>query len=537
MISMRLKKFYKKTGRKLHFDAKEPDRFDKSKVECYNCLGHFARECRLKGSQDARRRDEGNYGYKVKDNGRRPGKQEETNALVTLDGEGIDWTAHAENEQEDFSLMAFNNTSSDTEVISCLTKCVESYSKLKKLYDEQREQLSDANIEILAYSQGLKKVEAQLVTHQNNQLWYEQKISYMKIDLDDKTDVLTYHKKLLAEALKEKEDLNTKFENWKNSSENLSKLLNTQMSACDKFGLGYGNHRYGSILSYENEVLQSVFINKESNTDDKTLYDRFVTTDGMHAVPPPMTGNYMPSGPDIEIDDSQFTYGPKQPQSSKPDTRSSDFDSYAPIIEEYKSDSDDENVTISSSEQEQPRETVLEHNSCSQSPKVNKNDLYRSKSIRMGLGNGGTRKGCYVCGSFSHLIRDCDFHEKRMAKKAEMNKKVFKNTNPCNKRTKWNNAQKMNNLNQFVPSAVLTRTGKISINTSDDPQRALKNKGIVDSGWSRHITGNKGYLVNYQDYNGGPIAFGGSKGQITGKGKIRTGKLNFDDVCFVKELQ
>ncbi|GJY66819.1 ribonuclease H-like domain-containing protein [Tanacetum coccineum] len=47
MISMRIKKFYKKTGRKLQFDAKEPVGFDKTKVECYNChkTGHFAREC------------------------------------------------------------------------------------------------------------------------------------------------------------------------------------------------------------------------------------------------------------------------------------------------------------------------------------------------------------------------------------------------------------------------------------------------------------------------------------------------------------
>ncbi|GKA35380.1 hypothetical protein Tco_0721871 [Tanacetum coccineum] len=36
MISMRLKKFYKKTGRRLHFDAKEPVGFDKTKVECFN---------------------------------------------------------------------------------------------------------------------------------------------------------------------------------------------------------------------------------------------------------------------------------------------------------------------------------------------------------------------------------------------------------------------------------------------------------------------------------------------------------------------
>ncbi|GJV28006.1 ribonuclease H-like domain-containing protein [Tanacetum coccineum] len=96
MISMRLKKFYKKTGRKLHFDAKEPVGFDKTKVECYNChkKGHFARECRSKG----------NTGYKSKDNGRRPRKQEEPKALVTLDGEGVDWTDHAEDEQENFAL-------------------------------------------------------------------------------------------------------------------------------------------------------------------------------------------------------------------------------------------------------------------------------------------------------------------------------------------------------------------------------------------------------------------------------------------------
>ncbi|GJS07066.1 hypothetical protein Tco_0363862 [Tanacetum coccineum] len=44
--------------------------------------------------------------------------------------------------------------------------------------------------------------------------------------------------------------------------------------------------------------------------------------------------------------------------------------------------------------------------------------------------------------------------------------------------------------------------------TIDNPQKALKNKGIVDNGCSRHMTGNKAYLVEYQDYNGGPVAFG-----------------------------
>ncbi|GJQ93753.1 ribonuclease H-like domain-containing protein [Tanacetum coccineum] len=315
MISMRMKKFYKKTGRKLQFDAKEPVGFDKTKVECYNChkTGHFARECRIKGNQDNRRRDAWNSRNK---DGSRTGKKEDSKALVTIDGEGVDWTSHSE-EDEDYALMACNSSESDTEVTSCSNKCKESYANLKKLYDAQREQLSDASIEIKAYSQGLKKVEAQLVAHQQGQLWYEQKIKFMKIDLDDKTDVLTYHKKLLAEAQKEKEDLKAKVEKWHNSSKNLSKLLNTQMSANDKFGLGYGDHRYDGILSYENEVLQSVFMNKESELEKQPLYDRFVIARGMHVVPPPMTGNYMPSGPNIEVDYSQFTYGPKQTQPSE----------------------------------------------------------------------------------------------------------------------------------------------------------------------------------------------------------------------------
>ncbi|GJS02644.1 ribonuclease H-like domain-containing protein [Tanacetum coccineum] len=393
MISMRLKKFCKKTRRKLHFYATEPFEFDKTKVECYNChkKRHFARECRSKG----------NTGYKSKDNGRRPGKQEEPKALVTLDGEGVDWTDHAEDEQENLSLMAYSNSGSDT----------------------------------------------------------EEKIRFIKIDLDDKTDVLTYHKKLLAEAVKEKEELKTKLENFQISSKGLSKLLNSQISKRDTAGLW------------------------SSDVEDSPVHDRFVNDEGIHAVPPPMTGNYMPSGPDREIDDSMFTYGPKQSKTSEFDTQTSNYDSCesnsstetlesvpepvvvepnavsqhkvwpdAPIIEEYELDSDDEYVIQPSKEQERPsfafidtvkhvkthRETVKEQNTYILSPKANKRDWNGLMSKRLRLGYGFTKKACFVCGSFSHLIRDYDFHEKRMAKQVEFNKKK-----------------------------VLTRTGRILVNTAN----------------------------------------------------------------------
>ncbi|GJZ76440.1 ribonuclease H-like domain-containing protein [Tanacetum coccineum] len=205
-----------------------------------------------------------------------------------------------------------------------------------------------------------------------------------------------------------------------------------------------------------------------------------------------------------------------------------------------------------------------------------------------------------------------------MAKNIELTKKNGKGTGQGEDRPVWNNVQRLNHKNKFVPTAVLTRTGRFPINTvrqvniagprmnvtrprnssyksqspirrplnkttapktnflnhsvnivrvntvsvvrgnretavkasagcnwrskrhywsKDDPHKALKDKGIVDSGCSRHMTGNKAYLAQYQEFNGGSVTFGGSKGNITGKGKIKTGKLNFEDVYFVKELK
>nr|GEU60175.1 retrovirus-related Pol polyprotein from transposon TNT 1-94 [Tanacetum cinerariifolium] len=53
------------------------------------------------------------------------------------------------------------------------------------------------------------------------------------------------------------------------------------------------------------------------------------------------------------------------------------------------------------------------------------------------------------------------------------------------------------------------------------------------------MTGNISYLTDFKEHDGGYVAFeGGAKGgKITSKGTIRTDKLNFEDVYFVKELQ
>nr|GEZ27105.1 ribonuclease H-like domain-containing protein [Tanacetum cinerariifolium] len=420
MISIRIKKFHKRTGRKLQFDTKEPVGFDKTKVECFNYhkMGHFARDCKAKGNQDSRKRDAGYNENKARDNGRRPVYQDDSKALVTIDGEDIDWSGHVEEDAQNYAMMAYSssNSSSDNE----------------------------------------------------------------------------------------------------NSSKNLNRLLNTQMSVNDKFGLGYGDYRYGSILSYENEVLQSLFMNKESDLENTSVNDRYA--EEMHVVRPPMTEIYMPSEPDVEIDYSKFTYGPKQTLADESDSKPSDYASCesdssietttsmpepiesapkvvcepkvwndAPIIEEYESDSDNDSVSNEQEDKEKPsfafidyvkhvktsRKNVKETCTPNQTPKVEKHD--RNGHTRKGLGYDFTRKACFVCGSFSHLIRDYDFHEKRMAKQAALAKSKNK----------------------------------------DDPHKALKDKGIVDSGCSRHMTGKKAHLADYQEFKGGSVAFGGRNGRIT----------------------
>ncbi|GJR91073.1 putative ribonuclease H-like domain-containing protein [Tanacetum coccineum] len=122
---------------------------------------------------------------------------------------------------------------------------------------------------------------------------------------------------------------------------------------------------------------------------------------------------------------------------------------------------------------------------------------------------------------------------------------------PFNKITTANNSKftkKVNivkgtrvNTPKVVISVVKGNKGNAVKASADlsNPQQDLKDKGLIDSGCSRHMTGNRSYLTDYEEIDGGFVAFRGNSkgGKITGKGKIRTGKLDFKDVYFVKELK
>ncbi|GJV73461.1 putative ribonuclease H-like domain-containing protein [Tanacetum coccineum] len=72
--------------------------------------------------------------------------------------------------------------------------------------------------------------------------------------------------------------------------------------------------------------------------------------------------------------------------------------------------------------------------------------------------------------------------------------------------------------------------------TAGDPSTD-NDIGIVDSGCSRSMTGNKEKLDDFVQVKGGIVKFGGGDGRISGKGTIKTSKLDFENVYYVEELQ
>ncbi|GKA32267.1 ribonuclease H-like domain-containing protein [Tanacetum coccineum] len=405
MLTMRIKRFIKKTRRNLNLNGKEVVGLDMIKVECYNChrKGHFARDCRAPRNQ----------GNRNGDNARRVVPVETSaNALVVQKGIG-----------------SSSSSSSDSEVSTCSKACLKSYESLKEHFDKQKVQLKKSNLEIIGYQLGLESLKARIVVHEKNEASYE---------------------------------------------------------------------------------------------------ESFKKSEGYHAVPPPFTRNFKPTRADLSFAGlDEFVYKSKE------------------------SDSEDENVfepkevkkTVKSSFEKiefvnARNLTVEKPKKFSQNPidkKRNRNSFEFTISM-------------FVCGSFKHLIKDCDFHDKKMVQKPVLNN-VKRGIGQREVRQVWNNemryeisAARQSSSRAATPASVArpintaapkpfmnvarprlnafhklhspsrtpfnqqtTLKNKIlKVNTAKgNPQYALQHQGIFDSGCSRHMTGNKFYLSDYQDINGG----------------------------------
>nr|GEY92029.1 hypothetical protein [Tanacetum cinerariifolium] len=166
----------------------------------------------------------------------------------------------------------------------------------------------------------------------------------------------------LDEALREKEDLKAKLKNFETSLKNLTKVLDTQISAKVKTGLGYDSHFHEKeVLDIrEEEVTETVFDNLSSDEENSLANDRFKKGEGYHVVPPPLIGNYMPPKPDLSFvgqDDSIYKFKISETGTSlakddkdAPETSTASVEkpkedrSSAPLIQDWDIDSDNDSV-------------------------------------------------------------------------------------------------------------------------------------------------------------------------------------------------
>ncbi|GJY92425.1 ribonuclease H-like domain-containing protein, partial [Tanacetum coccineum] len=217
-----------------------------------------------------------------------------------------------------------------------------------------------------------------------------------------------------------------------------------------------------------------------SSSDFESVNDRFKTGKGFHAVPPPYTGNYMPSRPDLSfagLDDSVYKTKVSENETSISKTMINDSvfrpktDQTKPKFTKINFVKSDENVKSVNKENTHRQE---EYPRKSQSPRDNRRNWNGMMTQKLGNGFELIKKACFVCGSFNHLIKDCDFHDKKMVEKPVLNNKG-RVTGQREIRPVWNNAQRVNHQNKFthphpkrnfVPTAVVTKSGQVPVNTA-----------------------------------------------------------------------
>ncbi|GKB07379.1 ribonuclease H-like domain-containing protein, partial [Tanacetum coccineum] len=493
------------------------------------------------------------------------------NTLVVQDGiGGYDWSFQAEEDITNFVLIAYtyqgssSSSSSDFEVHTCSKDCLKSYETLQKQYDQQRDALKKSNLEIIGYQLGLESLEARIVVHQKNEAVYEEDIEFLKYDVKVRDNSITELKNQLEEALKEKDNLKLKLEKFEISSMKLTKLINSQISVNNKSGVGFDSQMNENELHdchlNKSKVFESASDSSvnEIEEENNQVNDRFKKVEGYHVVPPPYTRNYMPSRPDLSfagLDDFVYktnvsetiTRVPRNESTASKSSKDSleqpkDVRPSAPIIEEWESDSDDNCMFRPKPNQTKPKFTKINFVKSDENVKtVNKGNIHRQEE--------NPRKTVATkSGQVSVNVA------KQSSPREAASISTARNVNIATSKPRVNAASptkysyfkahqksvvKTNNFNKKVYTAKLNNVTTAGPEVVGNPQYALQDQGIFDSGCSRHMTGNKSYLTDNQDIDGGFVAFAESpKGdKITRKGKIRTGKLDFKDVYFVKELK
>nr|GEW19542.1 ribonuclease H-like domain-containing protein [Tanacetum cinerariifolium] len=448
--------------------------------------GHFARECR--SPKDTRR-------PVVAEPQRRsvPVETTTSNALVSqCDAIGFyDWSYQAEEEPTNFALMAFSSSSSNSS-----SDC----------------EFRKSQFDVMPYQIGLESIEARLLVYKKNESVLEENIKLLNIEVQLRDTALATLRQKLETTEKDRDDLNIKLEKFQTSSKRLTDFENDSWSP-------------------------------------RNLYDRFVPSGGYHAIPPPMTGTFMPPKPDLVF---------HTPPSDENDHLAFNVQLKAEDIPKVPKDVP--SLAQSPELVKTPRHSgLISPPPMSVAPPVPLRPHSPSKGLKR------PKKTCFVCKSKTHLIKDCDFHAITLAQNSCAPRDIHKHNAPMKysriplhkvptaartigaawppffKARPHISVARVNTTNPSAVSAARVNTA----NPSAASAARVKAARLSAVSAARINTVKPSAVTAVQhnhtkkELNGGYVAFGGNPkdGKITGKGKIKTGKLDFDDVYYVKELK
>nr|GEW78932.1 hypothetical protein [Tanacetum cinerariifolium] len=348
------------------------------------------------------------------------------------------------------------------------------------------------------------------------------------------------------------------------------------LSSKDKTGLGYDNHMNERNLKNKSNVFESASDGSvnESENDNNQANDRYKAGEGYHAVPPPYTGKFMPTRPDlcfVGLDDSVFKSPISETVTNVHETETSasktskesiekpkTVRSSAPIIENWESNSDDDLVLGGIAASTPPLTDAID------AGKVPVNTAKQS-SLRAATSTSTARyvntvatrptvNGAKLSSNVFHKSHSPvrrTFNQSTIPKNCVLKEKIntAKVNNVTTGGTKAVISVVQGNRKNVVKSSacwIWRPTGNVIDHISKDygsymlkrfnygnPQYTLQDQGIFNSGCSNHMTRNKSLLTDYQEIDEGFVAFGGSpkRGKISGKGGLTSlfAKVTIDE--------
>ncbi|GJZ38649.1 hypothetical protein Tco_0585212 [Tanacetum coccineum] len=459
-------------------------------------------------NQDSRNRNQ--------DSSRRTVNVEETSskAMVAIDGAGFDWSYMADEEvPTNMALMAF----SDSEVHNdktCSKTYLKSFETLKTQLDDLRIEFNKSEFNLATYKRGLASVEEQLVFYKKNEVIFCEQLVVLKRDISYKDSEISMLKSELEKLKQEKESNQLKIENFDNASKSLDKLIGSQIPDKSRKGVGFPKFKgYGPKTS---KSVSEEILNEVRESLDASLVEEFVLDDKLEKK------TVFPTVAKINFVKPQQQEKPvRKPANCNYHQRERvvSGSNYTRVNYNYSA----KKVHPSAQRNMTPRAVLM------------KNGIRPLNTARP-VNTAHPKTIVYSARPMSHFSKSAQSTVKRpyQTRTSLTSKKFNQKVNTAKGKFYTARPKVVNTvrLNTTVVNAV-----RENYVTARHPK--IEDQGYVNSGCSRHMTGNMSYLSDFKEFDGGYVTFrGGAKGgRITSKGTLRTGKLDFEDVYFVKELQ